>query len=67
MLLAAELWAEARRRGRPTADPKELDCDVVLAAQAGLIARAWDEPVIATTNVGHLTLFADARAWQEIL
>ena len=66
MLLAAELWAEARRRGRPTADPKELDCDVVLAAQAGLIARAGDEPVIATTNVGHLALFADARAWQDI-
>ena len=31
MLRAAELWAQARRRGRPTADPKELDCDVILA------------------------------------
>ena len=66
MLRAAELWAEARRRGRPTADPKELDCDVILAAQAGLIARGGDEPVIATTNVGHLALFADARTWQDI-
>lgn len=66
MLLAADLWAEARRRGRPTADPKELDCDVVLAAQAVLLTRGGDEPVIATTNVGHLSLFADARAWDAI-
>src|SRR5687768_5053140 len=28
MLKAADLWADARRRGHPTADAKELDCDV---------------------------------------
>ena len=61
MLHAAELWAIARRRGRPTADLKELDCDVILAAQA-LEQRA----VIATENVGHLSQFCDARHWREI-
>lgn len=61
MLRAAELWAEARNRGTPTADPKELDGDVILAAQAQQ-ARA----VVATDNVGHLSLFVNARNWEEI-
>ncbi|NER37219.1 MAG: type II toxin-antitoxin system VapC family toxin [Oscillatoria sp. SIO1A7] len=66
MLLAAELWAEARRLGRPTADPKALDGDVILAAQARLVATVGNEVVVATTNVRHLSLFVDAREWQLI-
>jgi predicted nucleic acid-binding protein len=66
MLKAAEFWAEARKRGRPTADPKELDGDVILAAQSALVADEGNEVIIATTNVGHLSQFIDAREWRLI-
>ncbi|NJM63715.1 MAG: type II toxin-antitoxin system VapC family toxin [Oscillatoriales cyanobacterium RU_3_3] len=66
MLKAAQLWAESRRRGRTTADPKELDGDVILAAHAILLANQGNEVVIATTNVRHLSQFFDAREWRLI-
>jgi predicted nucleic acid-binding protein len=66
MRRAAVLWAQARARGKPTADRAALDCDVILAAQAELAGDPEDEVIIATTNVGHLSLFADAREWWEI-
>ncbi|MBA3785800.1 MAG: PIN domain-containing protein [Acidobacteria bacterium] len=52
MLKAAELWAQARNQGTPTADAKALDCDVILAAQA-----LAENGIVATENVGHLSLF----------
>lgn len=66
MLKAAELWANARKGGYPTASPDALDGDVILAAQALLLQNEGDEVVIATTNVGHLSRFIDAREWQNI-
>ncbi len=61
MLRAAELWAQARRRGRPTADPKELDCDVILASQA-----IQEGAHVVTDNVGHLALFVSASSWRDL-
>lgn len=61
MLRAAALWADARRRGRSTADPKELDGDVILAAMA-LEAGA----IVATENVGHLSRYVTAKHWRHI-
>ncbi len=61
MLKAAELWAQARKSGQPTADPKALDCDVILAAQALIV-----NGIVATENVGHLSRFVEARIWREI-
>jgi len=66
MLKAAELWAETRNRHRPTADDKALDGDVILAAQAILVADQEKQVVVATTNVGHLEWFIKAREWKDI-
>jgi predicted nucleic acid-binding protein len=60
MLLAAQLWADARNRGKTTAEPNALHGDVILAAQAIFEVNAGNEVVIATTNVGHLSQFVDA-------
>jgi len=66
MLLAASLWAEVRKMGQPTADPKALDGDVILAAQVQILANEMTTVIIATTNVGHLSRFATALSWQDI-
>jgi hypothetical protein len=67
MLRAADLWATVRRQGRPTAPEHALDGDVILAAQVQILARDTDEPlVVATSNVGHLGRFVDARHWSAI-
>lgn len=63
---AAELWAEARRRGRPTSGPRALDADSILAAQAILLAGPGASLTVATDNVGHLGQFLDARPWASI-
>lgn len=67
MLLAAELWAEARKTGKPTSDPKALDGDVILSAQARLLCGEVAEVIIATTNVAHLSRFVTALDWQSIV
>jgi predicted nucleic acid-binding protein len=55
VLSAAQLWADVRRRGQPTADPRSLDADALLAGQAlTLDAALWgctgDVAMVATTN-----------------
>lgn len=66
MLLAAQLWADARRAGRPTATDAALDGDVILAAQALILAQRSADVVIATTNTEHLARYAPARLWRDI-
>ncbi len=65
MVKAADLWAQVRAQGRQTADSKALDGDVILAAQAHVTSPGANFE-IATTNVGHLSLFAKASEWKDI-
>lgn len=64
MRRAAELWAQARKQGKPTAADNTIDADIILAAQA--IELGSPDCLIATTNVGHLSRFVPAKEWQAI-
>jgi predicted nucleic acid-binding protein len=66
MRLAAEYWSDARRIGLPTAGPRSLDADAILAAQAELACGPADTVTVATTNVGHLARFVAAEVWDRI-
>jgi len=66
LLRGADLWAQARNAGFPTADPKALDADVLIAAQALDMGLPLSDFIIATVNVGHLALFAPADLWTNI-
>lgn len=65
--LACQLWAQARNAGTPTADPKELDGDVIISAQARGLGLTPPAYIVATTNVGHLSLFVPADLWTNIV
>jgi len=64
--LACQLWARARNAGTPTADPKALDGDVLIAAQALNLDLSRSDFIVATTNVAHLSLFVPADRWTNI-
>ncbi|MFA6450525.1 MAG: PIN domain-containing protein [bacterium] len=67
MLRAAEFWAEARKKGMPTADDKALDADAILSAQAVVLQEQKRmETIIATTNIGHISRFTQADIWMNI-
>lgn len=61
MRKAAQLWAEARIRGKPTAPDDTLDADPILAAQALHV-----QGVVVTENVRHLEQFVATIRWLDI-
>lgn len=63
---AAQLWADARNRGLPTAHDAALDGDVVLAAQAIELRTAESETVVVTTDTKHLAFFVPTVRWQDL-
>ena len=80
MLTAADLWASSRNSGVSTGDPKKLDVDVILCAQAMTFEKSYDNiivpntmlvitserAIIATSNVKHISRFFEADEWQNI-
>lgn len=65
-LLASTLWAEARRRGLATCDPKRIDGDVILAAQALTAAGPDREVAVASGNAKHFAQFLAVADWTEM-
>ena len=66
MRRAAELWADARNKGVPTADARALDADVILAAQALTAGIPDSNIVIASVNVRHISRYVAADLWSNI-
>lgn len=71
ILLATELWAEARHKHFQGAPDPALDGDMILCAQARLLRpEGWGlagaEVVIVTENAKHLTHFATALHWRDV-
>jgi predicted nucleic acid-binding protein len=64
MILAAQFWAEARRRGYPTAHDASLDADVILAGQAAALVEGV--VTVASSNPRHLARFVQADHWRQV-
>ena len=71
MQKAAELWAWVRNQGKPTASDQSLDVDVILASQAILQLKEFDEVIVVTTNLKHISRFENegicVADWQQTL
>ncbi len=65
---AAYIWASARSQGIPTADDKSLDVDIIICTHWKMLNEEFPGryTVIATTNVKHLSRFAEAKTWRDI-
>lgn len=62
---ACEIWAELRYIGQGTSDVKNIDVDVILAAQALSMKKDFDEVIIVTGNLSDICRFCylDIKVW----
>ncbi|MEH2373471.1 type II toxin-antitoxin system VapC family toxin [Nostoc sp.] len=71
MQKAAELWAWVRNQGKPTASNDSLDGDVILASQAILQLKSFDQVIVMTINLKHISRFESEGIcvvdWQQTL
>lgn len=66
MRKAARLWAQSRWDGKQTGDDTAIDGDMILCAQAQMLAKDGFEVEVATTNLKHIEHYCTARKWSEI-
>jgi predicted nucleic acid-binding protein len=66
--IAADIWATARMGGQPTAGDRNLDADMIICATWKYLKtyHPGQEVIIATTNIRHLSLFANAVTWEDL-
>jgi predicted nucleic acid-binding protein len=57
LLEASEIWAKLRVDAKATADIKNIDVDVILAAQAFSQKPNFEEIIIVTTNASDISRF----------
>ena len=57
LIIAAELWAELRKTAQPTADNKNIDCDVIMVAQALKLRNRFEQIIILTIDIKDLIRF----------
>ncbi len=62
MEIASDLWAQARSQGKATANDKNIDGDMIIAAHWSILSAKYPgrEVVVVTTNVKHLGYFTNA-------
>ena len=65
---AAEIWAKSRLEGKPSAEEKALDIDIIIAAHYRVLTQEFPGRyvVISTKNIKHFKHFAEAQEWQNI-
>ena len=65
----ATMWADARRKGKLTASDRDVDWDILIAAQAKEMSEQADgmRVVVVTDNAKHLLAHgAEAKDWHEL-
>ena len=63
---AADLWAQSRWDNVQSGDDTAIDGDMILCAQAILLAEKGDTVEVATTNIKHLQAYVSAKLWSDI-
>jgi hypothetical protein len=65
---AATLWAEASANGRSSRSEKDIDVDIIIAAQYQILVdqNPGQQVIVATKNLKHLSRFCNAANWQDI-